>query len=296
MPDPSTSSPGRPVAAVVALAVLGIALGALPLLIRGDVPATHLVATRVTLGAAVLVPALWLTNGPVVPRSGLGRLFVLAVVLTLHWLTFFLAIKLTTVAVALAAVYLGPVAAAALSGPVLGETVGRKAVAGLVLALAGTLLVVRPGGGMTAAGLAAGALSGMLFAAFMIVGKPVADRLGGLVVAAWELVFASVLLAPFTVQAIRVSSDAWPRFLLLGAVFTGLAGVVYWSSMRQLPVAVVGVIMYLEPASAVVWAAVVLGEMPDAAGWIGVALVIAGGVLASMEASEEVVVGASTAL
>ena len=44
--------------------------------------------------------------------------------------------------------------------------------------------------------------------------------------------------------------------------------------VRQLPVAVVSVIMYLEPASAVVWAAIFLSERPDPLAWLGVGLVV----------------------
>jgi drug/metabolite transporter (DMT)-like permease len=63
--------------------------------------------------------------------------------------------------------------------------------------------------------------------------------------------------------------------------------------MRRLPVAVVSVIMYLEPASAVVWAAVFLSEQPDAGAWLGVGLVVVAGTIASGGTSDEEVVGAS---
>jgi len=290
------SSSRRPPGAVFILAALAISLGALPLLVRVDVPATHLVGMRVTLGAVVLVPLLRAREGTIRPGGDVRRLFALAAILGAHWVTFFVAIKLTTIAVALAVVYLGPVAAVVLAGPVLGERVGRRAVIGLVLAVSGTMLVVRPGGGVTTGGLVAAVVSASLFAAFMLVGKPAAGRRGGLVVATWELVFAALIFAPFTIQAARSSLDAWPQFLLLGAVFTGLGGAVFWSSMRHLPVAVVSVIMYLEPASAVVWAAVVLAEFPGVAGWVGVTLVIVGGMVAALDAAEEVAVGASAAL
>ncbi len=93
-------------------------------------------------------------------------------------------------------------------------------------------------------------------------------------------------------QAVRFSTDAWPQFLILGALFTGVAGVVYWSAMRRLPVAVVSVIMYLEPASAVVWAAIFLSEQPDVLAWLGVGFVVAGGTIASRGTADEEVVGA----
>ena len=295
-----SESPPRPFSgnfgAVFALAVLAISWGAVPLLVRIDVPPTQLVAMRVTLGGLFLLAVTLLRGRMRIPETHRWRLAVLGVLLAVHWLTFFAAIQLTTVATALAVVYLGPVLAAVLSGPVLGERVGWRAFAGLALALAGTLLVIRPGAGATAGGIAMALVSAVLLAILMIVGKPVAGALGGSALAMWELLVASVLLLPFTAAAVRDSAEYWAQFLVLGVLLTGVAGVVYWSSMRRIPVAVTSTVMYLEPASAVIWAALLLDESPAALTWAGVALVTAGGVLAAREAAEEGAIGAPATL
>lgn len=282
--------------AAAALALLAVAWGAIPLIVREDIPVTHLVAARITLGALVLLAVLALGRRLRLPAVERGRVLALGAMLAAHWLTFFLAIKLTTVAVALAVVYLGPLLAAGLSGPVLGERVGNRAKLGLVLAVVGTGLVLRPGGGATLGGVLAALVSAALLAGLMIVGKPAARALGGMPLATWELVVAALLLSPWTVQTIRESAEFWPQFLVLGALFTGAAGAVYWSAMRRLPVSVVSVIMYLEPASAVVWAAVFLDETPNPVTWLGVAFVVAGGVLAAAQAAEEEAVVAPAAM
>lgn len=134
---------------------------------------------------------------------------------------------------------------------------------------------------MDAAGLAMAALSAALLTSVMLVGKPVAKDLGGLTMATGELIVASVLLAPATYQALSQHGEQMVNFLILGVLFTGLAGFVFWEVMRHVPVAAVSVVMYLEPASAVIWAAVFLGETPNATAWIGVAFVIAGGMAAA---------------
>jgi len=271
--------------AAIALAILAISFGAIPLIVRAGIPATHLVAMRVTLGGLFLVGVSILTGRFSVPQTHRLRLVGLAVLLAAHWLTFFLAIQLTTVAVALAVVYTGPIMAAFLSVPVLGERNSPSAWVGLALAAGGMLVVVRPDAGATLEGVLAGLVSAVLLAALFVFGKPAASALGGLTVAMWEALAAAVILFPFTVQAVRESSEFWAEFLILGVVFTGIAGVIWWSSMRRLPVAVVSVIMYLEPASAVVWAAIFLDEAPEPLTWLGVALVIAGGVLAGVGAA-----------
>ena len=290
------SSARTSLVAAGSLALLAIAWGAIPLFIREDAPATHLVAARITLGALVLLGFLAIGRRLEFPAVERGRVVAQGVMLAGHWLTFFVAVKLTTVAVALAVVYLGPLLAAALSGPLLGERVGSKSRIGLLLAIVGTVLVIRPGAGATLGGVIAALVSAVLLAALMIVGKPAARALGGLALATWELVVAALLLSPWTVQTVRESAEFWPQFILLGALFTGIAGVVYWSAMRLLPVSVVSVIMYLEPASAVIWATLFLDETPTPATWLGVGLVVAGGVFAAADAAEDEAFAAPAAM
>ena len=279
-----------PKSAAILLALVGLAWGAIPLFVRNEVPATALVGVRVTFGAAALIIAAVAFKRFRVPQVRRVRLIVSGLLLAAHWVTFFGALKLTTVAVALSVVYLGPIAASILSGPILGEHVATRLWAALAIAAAGTLLVVQPwtvgDGQVSWDGVAVAALSGALLATLMIVGKPVAQDLGGLTMAIGELTVASVVLAPATYQALTEYPDFLLNFIVLGAVFTGLAGFIYWEVFRVLPVAVVSVLMYIEPASAVLWAAVFLDETPSAMTWVGVGLVIVGGSVAATSAKE----------
>lgn len=287
------------VLAIGALAGLSIAWGAIPLFVRNDVPSIQLVGARVTFGAIALVAVAAAVGRLTIPQVRRWRLVLSGVLLALHWVTFFESIKLTTVAVALAVLYVGPIAAAILAGPMFGEHVDRRIWAALAIALFGTLLVVQPWKAdvVDPLGVAMAALSAALLAGVMLAGKPVAKDLGGLTMATGELIVASVLLAPATYQALTQNSEYIVNFLILGALFTGLAGFVFWESMRHVPVAAVSVVMYLEPASAVVWAALFLGEIPNASAWIGVLLVIGGGLVAATATGEQQdAIGAQAAL
>lgn len=285
--------------ALVTLALLAIAWGAIPLFVRNDVPSTQLVGVRVTFGAIALIAVAAATRRLSFPKVRRGRLALSGVLLALHWITFFESIKLTTVAVALAVLYLGPIGAAILSGPILGERVDRRLWMALSVAAVGTLLVVQPWQPGVAAGrgLMMSGLSAALLAALMIVGKPVAQDLGGLTMATGELIIASFLLAPATYGALTQNAEHIVNFLILGAVFTGFAGFLYWEMMRHLPVAATSVVMYIEPASAVVWAALLLGEIPNVTAWLGVGLVVGGGLLAgTVAAKDQEAIGAQAAL
>jgi drug/metabolite transporter (DMT)-like permease len=294
----------KQVLAVAALALLAIGWGAIPLFVRNDVPSVALVGARVTFGVIALIGVAAVLRRLEFPKVRRWRLVLSGVLLALHWITFFESIKLTTVAVALAVLYLGPIAASILSGPFLGERVTPRLWVALAIAAGGTLLVVQPwarnseegGSVVTLEGIAVAALSAALLAALMLVGKPVAEDLGGLTMAIGELLVASVLLAPATYQAVTRYSDYIVNFVILGAVFTGFAGYVYWEAMRHLPVAAVSVIMYIEPATAVLWAAAFLDETPNLATWLGVGFVIAGGTVAATATADTEVLGVPATL
>lgn len=271
--------------AAVALAAAAASWGTIPLIVREDVPVSHLVGARVTLGAAALVAYLAWTGRLRLPAMHRGRVAAAGLILAVHWAMFFAAIKSTEVAVALAVAFLGPMLASVAARGVLGERAGAVAYTGLGVGFVGVLLVVRPGGGADLGGLLWAAGAAVTWGAIFLVAKGAAEQLGGLVVAAGELVVAAVVLSPWTVRAGVESLEFLPEFLVLGVVLTGIGFVVFWHAMGRLPVATVGVLTYLEPAFAVVWAAAFLGETPDPVAWIGVALVVAGGVLAAVTAA-----------
>lgn len=279
--------------AVLLLAAVAVSWGAIPLIVRGDVPWQQLVAARMWLGAITLVAILAIQGRLRIPETHRGRIVVSGTLLAAHWASFFLALTETTVAIALAILYMGPIIASAVAPRVLGERVRPQVYVGLGLAAIGVLAVVRPGGETSAVGLLAAVFSGVSLAALYLVAKPAAQAFGGLVVAAGELVVASIVVTPWAVQAAVESNEFWMQLLILGALLTGIAGWIFWAAMKQLPVAAISVIMYLEPASAVVWAMLFLDETPDALAWLGIALVVTGGILAAVAATraeEEIIV------
>jgi drug/metabolite transporter (DMT)-like permease len=285
------------IAAALMLAAVAVAWGAIPLIVRGDVPWQHLVASRIWLGAITLIVILLLRGRRRFPRRHRARIAVSGVLLAIHWASFFLAVTETTVAVALAILYLGPIVASALAPRLLGERVRPRVYVGLGIALVGVLMVVRPEAPASVTGLVAAVVSGATLAALMLIAKPAAESVGALVVATGELTIAALVLTPWAVEAAIESSDYWLQMLVLGVLLTGIADLIYWGAMQRLPVAGVSVLMYLEPASAVVWAALFLAEPAGLIAWIGIALVLIGGVLSATSTTRaEEAVGIPAAL
>ena len=273
------------------LVIAGVALvwGAIPLIVREEIPATQLVATRVLFGGIAMFAILAAKGDVSIAREQVPRVILLGFILTAHWLTVFAAIKTTSVAVALAVVYLGPMMASLLAPRFLGERFNAKAALGLVPAVVGTMLVLSPGSGATAQGIALAAVSAAFVTALMLVGKLAAAAIGGMKRAAYEMAVATALLFPWSVAAARESAHLWKQLLVLGVLLTGFALAIYWTTMARLPMSTTVVLMYLEPASAAVLAMVVLGEATSAYSWVGIGLVILGGVTVALWSDDSTV-------
>lgn len=248
-----------------------------------DLSSQQLVAMRLWLGALPLLAVLLSRGMPRLSRSHWWRVIGLGALLAFHWVAFFWSLNTTTVAVALLLVYLAPVAMATLAPVFLGEPLRGRATAALAVALLGVVLVARPGEGATAEGVVAGLVAAASFAGLVLAGKPVAQQIGPLRLAALETSVAALLMTPWAVTALPRAAGSWWQLLALGVILTGLAGFVYWRSVATLPVATVAVLSYMEPASAVVWAALFLEETGDILTWLGVILVLAAGAAAGME-------------
>lgn len=277
--------------AAVSLMALTAAWGTIPLIVRTvDLPAEQLVAMRLWLGALPLLAVLLSRGFPRLSRPLWWRVVGLGVLLAFHWAAFFWSLKTTTVAIALLLVYLAPIAMATLAPLVLREPLRRRAAMALVVAVAGVVLVARPGAGATVEGVVAGLLAAASFAGLILAGKPVAQQIGALRLAALETAVAALVMAPWAAAALPDAADSWWQLAILGVLLTGLAGVIYWWCVSVLPVATVAVLSYMEPASAVVWAALFLGERGDALSWLGVGLVLLAGSWAGLERREPVAV------
>ena len=269
---------------MISLVVLTAAWGTIPLIVRSvDLTSQQLVAMRLWLGALPLLAVVLSRGLPRMSRSYWRRVIGLGALLAFHWVAFFWSLSTTTVAVALLLVYLAPVAMASLAPIFLREPLRGRATAALAVALLGVILVARPGQGATMEGVVAGLVAAATFAGLVLAGKPVAQQIGPLRLAALETSVAALLMTPWAVTALPEATGSWWQLLALGVILTGLAGFVYWRSVATLPVATVAVLSYMEPASAVVWAALFLNETGDALTWLGVVLVLAAGAAAAWE-------------
>jgi drug/metabolite transporter (DMT)-like permease len=177
----------------------------------------------------------------------------------------------------LAITFAGPILITALSGPILGERVGARRWAVVLVGFAGVMLMLRPGTAMfqVAALLPLGAT--VCYALMMVLTRVLARTDGNAAILFWSNLGLVVVSLPFTVTSwISPLLVDWGVFLMLG--ISGAAAM-YWVivAYRHAPAAVIAPIDYTALPWGMLFGWALWRETPDPAMWPGVAIMVAAG-------------------
>lgn len=262
--------------------------GTVPLIARSvDLPPAAIVAARFWLAALSLTAVLaWekrrdRPSGPPIWSVSRGRAVAVSAVLAAHWLSEIAAYQHAPIGTALFIIFLAPIGIAAFAPSVLGEHIDRQTVVALGLAVAGFAFMSRTALESSGAdGLVLSLIAAATFVALILLNKPLADTYGGIRATQMQMTGAGLLIIPFVLASdIGAPHPAWLWLLVLGVVHTGVAISVYLSCLSVVGATITGVLGYLEPTTAVVWAWLVLGERPSAATLVGGAAIVGAGLL-----------------
>lgn len=134
-------------------------------------------------------------------------------------------------------------------------------------------------------GLAFGVLSAVMYA-FMVIFNKKAMGITGLENPMWQLIASFVTVAIFVGWkqgfSLNVPPGSLAPILLLGVVNTGIGCYFYFSSIGDLPLQTVAMGGYLEPLSALLFSAALLGETLNLVQIIGAALILGGAALGEL--------------
>lgn len=283
--------------------------GTIPLIVRRvDVDASVIVAVRLWVAAIGLGIAVAAENRLLRTRTaGRGqavslppRLYAVhpvlcvaaAAVLAVHWLSLFAAYKRASAGTVILIVYLAPIVVAGAAPHVLGETVGRRTLGALALALGGFVLVAAPAAeGASAAGVVLALIAAVTFAALVLASKPLSEAYGGLRTAFMEMTGAGLVLVPVAIGARWGDPSAsWAWLVVLGVAHTAVATGIYLAVLGRLPATHVSILGYLEPASVVLFGWLFLSQTPSLSTVVGGVLIVAAGALVFRSGMETAVV------
>lgn len=258
-------------------------------------PSSDIVLLRTFLGALSLVTILATTQhhklqAPSRPREA-AALLLSGAALGASWIFLFRADQTIGVGVSSLLYYCGPIIVMALSPLIFGEKLTGGKIAGFIAVACGAFLIAAQGLGglMPIAGIACGIASAFCYALMVIASKG-APHIEGLENSALQVsaAFVTALVLTLITQGTPsfLSADAasidWRAVVMLGVVNTGIGCLLYFSAVAKLPVQTVAVVGYLEPLSAVVFSAVLLGEAITPVRLMGAALIIGGAIFCEL--------------
>lgn len=319
MKNPHVSALAAAHGAAVLFGLTGI-LGAL---IRFD--AVAITAGRAGFAATALLVLALVQRRPL--RQGLGSRragIVLAsgFLLAVHWITFFMAVKVGGVAVATLGFASFPAFIALLDVVLFRERIGRAEGTMLALVTLG-LVLVTPSfdvGDQGTVGLLWGLASGLSFAGLAICNRRGNRGMDAIQVAFWQNLLVALLVLPLlglgladgadgvpmtdaahaasqlpsaqanpsqehlSQEAVSASIDlvSWFWLAVLGVLCTGLAHTLFVKSLESLDARSAGMIIALEPVYAIACAWWLFGEEPSGRMLVGASLIILATVLLAM--------------
>ena len=213
----------------------------------------------------------------------LAVLFASGVCLTLNWALLFKAYGLTTLATAELAYEMAPVMVMAVSPFVLDEHLTTTRKVCLCLALAGIVAVsgvLEPGAtvGVTLQGVAFGLGAACFYAAVMVLNQLLGD-VDPLTKTTVQLGVAGLALLPQVLLAgdagwQALGFQAWVMLAIVCVVHTGVAFILWFSSLHNLSAQKVAIFNYIDPAVALLVSALVFDEHMTPLAMVGAVLIL----------------------
>lgn len=225
-----------------------------------ELPAAQSAFIRFGFGLLFLLPALWAMRGTRF-APGVGRLFLgrgaLHVVAVILW---FYAMARVPVAEMAAIAFLGPVMVLVIGGLLLGEGLGTRRIAAVCIAVAGGLIVLRPGVRELSLGHLSQLGATVFFSMSYIIAKRLSREAPASVIVGVLSVTVTLGLLPLALaqwQPVRVEQVGWL------ACVAGLATLGHYAmarAFRAAPLAVTQPVTFLQLIWAALLGALAFGE------------------------------------
>ena len=202
----------------------------------------------------------------------------------LSWMFLYEAYQQIGVSLSSLLYYCGPVIVMMLSPMLFHEKLSKPKVIGFAVVIVGVFLVNgnAMGPGKNSWGLFCGAMSALMYFLMVTLNKQ-SRYITGMENSVIQLTISFLTVTVFVIAkqafVFHVSADTWFWIFVLGIFNTGIGCYLYFSPLSELPAQTVAVCGYLEPLSAVIFAALLLGEQMSILQMIGAVCIIGGAMI-----------------
>lgn len=256
---------------------IGIFVRSIPL------PTVELVFYRVIIGSLFILALMLMQRKT--PFNCSKKTLKLAafsgIIMGMNWLLFFQTLRYTTIAIGTMTYYLAPILVLFLAPFILKERLTKKQLATALIAPLGLALIVFSATSNSSGtynhtlGLLFGIGSAIFYALLILCNKKL-EEIDNLDKTFIQLLSAAITLSPtlliyhdFSKVIIHL-----PMLLVLGILHTGIACYFYFTGLKETPTQLTAVLSYIDPVSAVFFAALFLNEPLNGIQLLGTAIVL----------------------
>ncbi len=230
--------------------------------------ALSLAFLRAFIALPVLFLAMKMKKTDRVNWSSLIPYLISGILLGFGWLTLFYGYKHTSISSAVIIYNMCPVYVMILAPLVLKETIPRVQIAVISISFLGLFLIVGQSlsQGYGALGLALSALSGMLYAAIVLINRSVKVRVDTQTATFVQVAVAMLVLLPFVLldgsilEVVHLDALAIVLTMLLGVLHTGVAYTLFFSLYAHMKSVEIVSYSYLEPLFGILFSVIFAGE------------------------------------
>ncbi len=198
-------------------------------------------------------------------------------ILALHWVTFFISVKVGGIAIATLGFASFPAFITLIEWGLLREKVTRAEWVRLWLVSLG-LLLITPSfelSNLGTEGLLWGLLSGASFGVLAVLNRRYLTEVNAFAVAGLQNAVVFLVMSPWVLGSLgHISLTNWLWVAVLGVLCTGLAHLLFVSSLRHLPARSAGLVVALEPIYAIAFAWWFFSQEPSPRTLLGAAVII----------------------
>ncbi|MFN4204332.1 MAG: DMT family transporter [Tabrizicola sp.] len=225
------------------------------------------------------------------PATHLARVAIIM----LSNVTYFTGLAVMDLADAVAVAYVSPIIITLLSILFLGEKVGPRRWAAVIVGMLGVLVMLRPGAGVIQPAALLVLISAVLYASGNLLARHMGGTESAMTLSFYVqsgFVIVSLAMGLWAGDGHLASNDGiwaflfrpwvwpppgdWPIFLATG-LSVGIGGMMVTQAYRTSEAGLIAPFEYVGMPLAIFWGLVVFGTFPDAVSWLGIALICGSG-------------------
>jgi len=248
--------------------------GSIGIFVRNiNLPSIEIAFLRAVIGSLFLLCAGFMMRQKISfkeIKENILLLILSGVAIGFNWILLFQAYKYTTISNSTLSYYFAPVFVIMLAPVVLKEKITITKILCVITAMSGLFLIVSVGSTSISGsynhvvGIMYGLSAAILYASIILMNKFI-KNLSGFETTLIQLSIAALVLLPSIIyrgnlNLNKISSTVWIFILIVGVLHTGIAYLMYFSSIKELKGQSIAILIYIDPISAVIIASIFLGE------------------------------------